>query len=226
MRILITLSNYLFCEAIKNLLTIHSSTDGETPLVIACGRNFNSEKFIPDIMLVDFFSLDQKLLSTYPDAKVVLINTGLDQKVISSLMFSFKIDGLLEAETDINLLVKALKAVNGGEIWLDNKHVKALLHKEAWLPKGSEMHAATPREQEVIECVSLGLSNKEIASKLFVSEQTVKAHLNRVFKRFNISSRSKLAALVMNGNKHAHDTIDSLVKIDRDVRSSFAQPLS
>src|SRR5208283_3720894 len=149
MRILITLSNYLFCEAIKNLLTIHSSTDGETPLVIACGRNFNSEKFIPDILLVDFFSLDQKLLSRYPDAKVLLINTGLDQKVIASLMYSFKIDGLLADKTDINLLVKALKAVSNDEIWLDNKHVKALLHKEALIPKRYEIRATTPREQEI-----------------------------------------------------------------------------
>jgi|SRR5208283_1436651 len=202
MRLLIILSNYLFCEAIKNLLTIQNSKNGGTPFVIECGQNFESEKFIPDIVLVDFFSIDQKLLSKYPDAKVLLINTGLDQKVIASLMYSFKIDGLLASETDIGLLVKALNAVRNDEIWLDNKHVKALLHKEAMVPKGYEVHAATPREQEVIECVSMGLSNKEIASKLFVSEQTVKAHLNRIFKRFDVSSRSKLAALVLNGKKH------------------------
>ena len=199
MKILISLSNYLFCEAIKNLLTIQNSKNGENTFVIECGRNLKSEKFIPDILLVDFFSLDQKLLSRYPDAKVLLINTGLDQKVIASLMYSFKIDGLLADKTDINLLVKALKAVSNDEIWLDNKHVKALLHPEAWIPKGYEMHAATPREKEVIECVSMGLSNKEIASKLRVSEQTVKSHLNRIFKRFGVSSRSKLAALVENG---------------------------
>ncbi|HXW68970.1 MAG TPA: response regulator transcription factor, partial [Dissulfurispiraceae bacterium] len=169
-------------------------------------RNSKNQKFIPDVILVDFYSLDQKLLSRYPEAKVLLINTGLDQKVIASLMYSFKIDGLLAAETDVNLLVKALKAVNEGEIWLDNKHVKALLHKEGLVPKGYEMNAATPREHEVIDCVVMGLSNKEIASKLCVSEQTVKAHLNRIFKRFNISSRSKLAAFVLDGsaNKREH----------------------
>ena len=202
MKILITLSNYIFCEAIKNLLTIQNSANGGTPFVIECGRNLKSEKFIPDIILVDFFSLDQTLLSRYPDAKVLLMNTGLDQKVIASLMYSFKIDGLLAGKTDINLLVKALKAVSNGEIWLDNKHVKALLHKDALVPKGYEMYVAAPREQEVIECVSMGLSNKEIASKLFVSEHTVKAHLNRIFKRFDVSSRSKLAALVLEGEKH------------------------
>jgi|SRR5208283_406888 len=195
MNILITLSNYLFCEAIKNLLEIENSKNRKKEYVVECGRNLKSEKFIPDIILVDFFSIDQKLLSKYPDAKVLLINTGLDQKVIASLMYSFKIDGLLASKTDINLLVKAIKAVRNGEIWLDNKHVKALLHKEALVPRGYEIHAATPREQEVIECVSIGLSNKEIASKLCVSEQTVKAHLNRIFKRFDVSSRSKLAAL-------------------------------
>ncbi|MBF0559586.1 MAG: response regulator transcription factor [Nitrospirae bacterium] len=204
MNVLIFLSNYLFCEGIKNLLVLENSKSGSKPFVVECGRNSKKEKFIPDIVLVDFYSIDQKLLLRYPDAKVILINTGLDQKVIASLMYSFKIDGLLAAETDSNLLVKALKAVNNDEIWLDNKHVKALLHKEGLVPKGYEMHAATPREHEVIECVSMGLSNKEIASKLCVSEQTVKAHLNRIFKRFNISSRAKLAALATNGNGHRH----------------------
>ena len=198
MKILITLSNYLFCEAIKNLLIIESSKKGQPPYFVECGGNLKNEKFIPDILLVDFYSLDQKLLSMYPEAKVLLINTGLDQKIVASLMYSFKIDGLLAAETDINLLVKALEAVRNDEIWLDNKHVKALLHKEGLVPKGYEMHAVTPREQEVIECVRMGLSNREIASKLCVSEQTVKAHLNRIYKRFNVSSRSKLAALALN----------------------------
>jgi len=125
-------------------------------------------------------------------------------------MYSFKIDGLLAAETDVNLLVKALKAVSEGEIWLDNKHVKALLHKESLVPKGYEMNAATPREHEVIDCVIMGLSNKEIASKLCVSEQTVKAHLNRIFKRFNISSRSKLAAFVLDGSANKREHSDNI----------------
>jgi len=202
MNILITLSNYLFCEAIKNLLTIQNSHNGWDPFVIECGGTLKSEEFIPDIILVDFFSLEQKLLSRYPDAKVLLINTGLDHKVIASLMYSFKIAGVLAVKTDINLLLRALKAVSNNEIWLDNEHVKALLHKEALVPKGYEMNVVTPREQEVIECVSVGLSNREIASKLFVSEQTVKAHLNRIFKRFNVASRSKLAARVLNSRKH------------------------
>jgi len=204
MNILITLSNYLFCEAIKNILIIETSKNETKPFVVECGLDSINERFIPDVILVDFYSLDQKLISSYPDAKVLLINTGLDQKVVASLMYSFKIDGLLADKTDINLLVKALKAVSNDEIWLDNKYVKALLHKEVMVPKGYEMNAATPREHEVIDCVIMGLSNREIASKLCVSEQTVKAHLNRIFKRFNISSRSKLAALVLNGKKHAH----------------------
>jgi DNA-binding NarL/FixJ family response regulator len=203
MKILISLSNYLFCESIKNLLSIESSKKGTQPYVVECGRNIKNEKFIPDVILLDFYTLDQKLCSRYPDAKILLINTGLDQKIVASLMYSFKIDGLLAADTDSNLLVRALKAVCNDEIWLDNKHVKALLHKEALVPKGYEMHASTPREQEVIDCVVMGLSNKEISSKLCVSQQTVKAHLNRIFKRFNISSRSKLAAYVLNSSKNS-----------------------
>jgi DNA-binding CsgD family transcriptional regulator len=52
----------------------------------------------------------------------------------------------------------------------------------------------SPKEREIAHLVCQGLTNKEIAVKLSLSEQTVKAHLNRVFKKFNISNRSQLVS--------------------------------
>jgi DNA-binding CsgD family transcriptional regulator len=64
--------------------------------------------------------------------------------------------------------------------------------------KAGKINGITGREKEIIEYVCQGYTNKEIASKLILSEHTVKAHLNRIFKKFNATSRSKLITLVMN----------------------------
>jgi len=59
------------------------------------------------------------------------------------------------------------------------------------------MDGVTDREKEIIDYVCQGFTNKEIATRLTLSEHTIKAHLNRIFRKFNASSRSKLITLVM-----------------------------
>jgi DNA-binding NarL/FixJ family response regulator len=60
--------------------------------------------------------------------------------------------------------------------------------------KGKISHI-TSREQEIIEGICQGLSNKEIAERLGLSKYTVKTHLNNIFRKFNVTNRSKLVAL-------------------------------
>ena len=132
-KILINFTNHLYCEAIKSLLTNEEAAGESQQYIVECSPP--NEEFIPDIILVDFYSLDQELHSRYPDAKVCLIDTGLEMEVLASIVFSHNIDGLLSSDTDVHLLKKALRVVSSGKIWLQNKHVKALLHKAGFLPK-------------------------------------------------------------------------------------------
>ena len=62
-----------------------------------------------------------------------------------------------------------------------------------------KISGTTGREKEIIEHVCRGLSNKQIAQRLALSENTVKAHLNTIFRKFNITSRLKLMSLAMQG---------------------------
>lgn len=143
--------------------------------------------------------MNPKLFSRYPEAKVILIDTGLKQEDIITTLLSYKLSGVLSAHTDIRLFKKALKIVSEGEIWIDNSTVKAFLHSAGLISKtGNKINGITEREKEIIEHISQGYRNKEIAQRLNISEQTVKAHLNRIFRKFNCSSRSKLITLAMN----------------------------
>ncbi len=97
----------------------------------------------------------------------------------------------------MQLFQKALQAVTDGQIWVDNTILKAFLHRgtpASSIPRGSE---ATEREREIIDLVCHGYTNREIAASLSLSEHTIKAHLNRIFRKYNASSRSKLITLMM-----------------------------
>lgn len=194
MNIIISLSNNLICEALYDLL---KKEENENKIIVADDKN-NADNFRPDVILVDLNNINQKLFSRYPEAKIILIDTGIKQEDIISTLVSYKIHGVLSPGTDLHLFKKALEAVSKGEIWIDNSTVKAFLHNTGLLSMTGKINGITEREKEIIEQVCQGCRNKEIASRLFVSEQTVKAHLNRVFRKFNISNRSQLVAITMN----------------------------
>lgn len=131
-KILVNITNYLYYEAIKSLLTSERATGEGQQYIVECSPP--DGKFVPDIILADFCSLDKKLLSSYPDAKVFLIDTGLELEVIASILFSHNIDGLLSCDTNAHLLKKALRAVSSGKMWFHNKQVKAFLDKAGFFP--------------------------------------------------------------------------------------------
>lgn len=193
MNVLIDLSNILVAEGIGSLL----QSNGYAHAV--ANHSPVPEHFAPHVILVDTNTLSQKLLSRYPEAKVLLLDTGLEKEKIISALLSHKIHGVLSTHTGFELFQKALTVVTDGQIWIDNSTVKAFLHQNTGAVQTSGADSVTHREKEIIEFVCHGHTNKEIASRLSLSEHTVKAHLNRIFKKFNTTSRSKLITLLMAG---------------------------
>jgi DNA-binding NarL/FixJ family response regulator len=195
MKILIHISNRLLCEALYELL---KKEEG----IQAISQWDNNTIFIlkPDIILIDINNLNQKLFSQYPDSKIMLLDIGIKQEEIISALLSYKIYGVISAYTDLRLFKKAIKVVYGGQIWISNGTIKAFLHNEGLISKSGKLSCLTMREREIIDYVCQGYNNKKIALMLSISEQTVKAHLNRIFKKFNVSNRSQLMAITLNNH--------------------------
>ena len=64
--------------------------------------------------------------------------------------------------------------------------------------KLSEIKFISPREKDIIKLVSQGMKNKEIAQALFISDETVKKHLNNVYRKMGVESRFELIAKIYN----------------------------
>lgn len=98
--------------------------------------------------------------------------------------------GVLPASADSDLLKKALKAVFSGELWLDRHTIMKLVSAM----KSNEGNSClAKREREIVHLVSQGYKNKEMAQKLNISEQTVKSHCSRIYKKLGVSDRLQLA---------------------------------
>jgi len=190
-RILINLTSLLLSEAVQLLLQNHQD---EPRLQIAV-RNNADEKFIPDTILVDAITLAKNPLARWPEAKILLLDTGLEEERIINLLLNHRIDGVIAVDTDADLFRKAIYAVGSGQVWIDNGKLKALLAHMESIARNQRHDTISKKEREIIILISQGLRNREIAEKLCISEQTVKAHLSRIFRKTNVTSRSQLVPL-------------------------------
>lgn len=149
--------------------------------------------FEPDIIISDMANCLNilKMGSNRDNKKVLLINDRADisSSAIKS-MFDEGLGGILPKEASGLLLQKAVKKLAEGELWIDNQTIREVFrltkqpHRDIHLTK---------KELDILNSICSGLTNKEIANRLFISEQTVKSHCNHLFKKFGVSSRLKLA---------------------------------
>ena len=197
MTILIDLGNGLVAEALSQLL-VRAGYDHVVRRDWAPGPGL-----LPDVLLVDDTTLRHELLARYPEAKVLLIDTGIPAEDLPALLLAYRIHGVLSPATELHLLKKALRVVSAGQVWIDNESVKAVLRDSGAISQRGKISHITSRQEELIASISEGLSNKEIAQRFGLSEHTVKAHLNRIYRKFGVTSRSKLMAQAMKGRQAA-----------------------
>ena len=156
----------------------------------------------PDIILLNIL-----ILETDVDCGISLIRKK--RKDIKILMLSYEVDeeiifqalkkgarGYVSYNTSISSLAKAIKAVNRGELWVERKMISRFFEAQADSgesgSKGKNRpsgNGLTVREQEVLSCLAKGFTNKELAEELFISEKTVKSHLNSIFRKLNVTRR-------------------------------------
>jgi DNA-binding NarL/FixJ family response regulator len=155
----------------------------------------------PDIVLVGITMPELaglQIISTIkersPATKAIIITGGMDEEVIIQAI-KVGAKGYLSKNSSISRLFKAIKAVHNGQLWIERqliaKYFNGDITDDSCLPGSLEKIEAllTSREQEILRILMQGDSNKEIGRKLFISEKTVKSHLNSIFKKLNVRRR-------------------------------------
>lgn len=195
-RIAIGCHSYLLGEGIKRLFKEEEEEEIEIIGIFDEGIDVKEIlKLKPDILLADFkifraipedFSIDNQV-------KILLIGDkswiSESERQIPDLLLR-GVYGILPPDADSIILSKAVKVVYSGELWLDRKLIKNVLCSMGHLEKKVDL---TKKEKEVVSLICHGYRNKEIAQKLDISEQTVKSHCNRIFKKVGVSDRLQLA---------------------------------
>jgi len=113
--------------------------------------------------------------------------------------------GVFRRSASMHALSRCISAVHGGQVWASSADLQQVIGElERTMPlrcvsvRGEAL--VTKREQQIVPLVAQGLTNKEISSRLGVSEHTIKNHLFRIYEKLGISSRVELILFAVSGH--------------------------
>ncbi len=204
MIVLVAMRNLLFSEALCTALNSEVN-DFQALTYQSCA---SCESYEPDVILVDHESLQHNSLQCWHEGKALLIDTGLQEEEIIHLMRRHKLFGVFSFNSDFQQLKKAIAVIHSGQIWIDNERLKMLLHGIDDTRPATATVKLSNKESQIVELVVEGFKNKEIASRLFLSEQTIKSHLGRIFRKMQVKNRSQLVSMIfkkrhpLDGHEH------------------------
>ena len=167
----------------------------------------------PDILLLDLKMPGLDGLATLQRLQIaknktrVIVLTASDDKNEFVQAMKLGTSGIVLKQTATELLIKSIRKVHAGEIWLDSHTTAAVIRQFVANDEAPAMQSLPPapptrerersplsqREREIVALVAQGFKNKEMAEKMFISEQTVKNHLHNIFDKLGVSDRDELA---------------------------------
>ncbi|MEM7725196.1 MAG: response regulator transcription factor [Cyanobacteria bacterium P01_A01_bin.45] len=128
-----------------------------------------------------------------PDIKVLVLTTFDDDEYITKAMQNGA-KGYLLKDTPSEELAEAIRAVKKGYTHMGpGIFEKVSLSSPKVETPPPQLEQLTPREKEVLKLIAQGLNNREIAKNLFISERTVKNHVNSILSRLNLRDRTQAA---------------------------------
>ncbi len=172
-----------------HIRVIGEASDGESAVALA-------ERRRPDVVIMDIrmpgmdgLEATKQLKKRLPDA-AVLIFTAYGERSLLVRGLESGARGYLLKEAPNETLVRAIEKVANGEGYVD----PALMH--SFLNRDSQA-LLTPREREILQLLAHGMSNGDVAGKLFISQETVKSHVRHILAKLEADTRTHAVAIAL-----------------------------
>ena len=195
-RVLVVDDHWVVREGLRRYLTdepelmvIGEASNGNQAIALA--RELKPDVILMDILMpqMDGIEAITRIKAEMPKVEIIALTSVLQDHSVSQAIQAGA-TGYLLKDTNGAELLRAIRSAADGKVQL-SPEAATRLAKELRFP--DHVERLTGRETEILKCVADGLSNKEIARRLSITEKTVKAHLNNVFGKLGVHSRTQAA---------------------------------
>lgn len=155
----------------------------------------------PDVVLLDFKLPDGdgvngciSIKNLFPNIKIIILTAYAEQHIVMETIRAGA-DGYLLKNIESEELIKTILSVHNGESVLDPSVTEGVFNSiKLDNQKIEESSEFSPRETKILQALSLGKTNKEIAESLSISDKTVRNYISNIFKKINVSNRTEAAS--------------------------------
>ncbi len=148
----------------------------------------------PDIALVDLrlpgedgLDIIRRGRNIAPECRFIILSSCSESSDVKRAM-SEKVEGYILKEAMPDEIINAIRLVSRGRTYIDPSIMQSFMCQEK-----DPIEELTPREMEVLSALASGMSNREIADSLFVTEYTVKKHVSQILDKLNMADRTQAA---------------------------------
>ncbi len=203
LRILIADKHTIFRAGLRSLLEKEDgiSVVGEVDNLAAARELVQREH--PHVLLIDLEAIElpednllcRLSIPGHPNRALLLVSAERSDDI--DLAIRMGASGFVWKESGIDLLIKGIRSVGSGAFWMGHEAVEKFDGISPPMIGGGKVRARnfglTRREMEIVENIAAGHSNRKIASRLAISEDTVKHHLTNIFDKVGVYNRLELA---------------------------------
>lgn len=182
-----------FLQTRPNIDIVGEAQNGEEALQLV-------EQLDPDVVLMDVLmpkmngiEATQRIKEDYPHVKVIMLTSSAEKEHVLPAIRAGA-NGYQLKDVDPSLLEETIMTVTSGETSLHPQILSQLMtHVSKEDQHDSSYYALTPRERVILEHITYGQSNKEIAAELHISEKTVKTHITSILGKMEVQDRTQAA---------------------------------
>ena len=183
-----------FLMAFADLQLVGEAGNGAKAIRLCAQRD-------PDVVLMDLVmpgmdgaAATRAIRQTNPEIQIIALTSFKEEELIQKALQAGAISYLLKDVTATEL-ADAIRAAHAGRPTLAPEATAALIRAATRPPEPG--YDLTPREQEVLELMTQGLSNPQIANELVVSRSTVKFHVSSILSKFGVTGRTEAVAMAL-----------------------------
>jgi DNA-binding NarL/FixJ family response regulator len=191
-------------QADSAVQVVGEARDGMEALAMA--RSLNPDVLLLDLAMPNVAGMDalRELTADSLNTRTIVLTGLIDKRqVLEALQLGAR--GVVLKDAIIEHLTACIRAVMQGQYWLDGHPVQNLVQvlrdlSAQTAPPPRRTYGLTARELEVVNLITEGCTNKDIAKTFGISEETVKRHLTNIFNKLGVGNRLELALFALNHN--------------------------